>query len=185
MFLVGTVATKSPFCMVVVLKNWDLVRPPPPPSLGQNPNFGRKFVLQAPLIISSYHINLMERTAVQWTPFLTVQYQPFLNLSTGDLGNVESWPGRHLSAKTQFQIPMLDTSHRLCCVQIFYVGVLHIFKICSWSVINHVMFDIERYTRETKTFNKYGPFLGLWMLCTETPWWVWEILFVIINFWFF
>ena len=66
----------------------------------------------------------------------------FLNLSTGDLGNVESWPGRHLSAKTQFQIPMLDTSHRLCCVQIFYVGVLHIFKICSWSVINHVMFDI-------------------------------------------
>ena len=59
-FLVGTgepppycnkIPTKSPFCMVVVLvwKSWDWVRPPPP-SLGQNPNFDRKLVLKAPLI---------------------------------------------------------------------------------------------------------------------------------------
>ena len=30
-------------------KSWDWVRPPPPPSLGQNPNFDRKFVSGAPL----------------------------------------------------------------------------------------------------------------------------------------
>ena len=46
---------KSPFCMVVVLvlNSWDWVRPPPPLSLGQNPNFYRKFVLNAPLKSSS------------------------------------------------------------------------------------------------------------------------------------
>ena len=42
---------KSPFCMVVVLvsKSWDWVRQPPLPSLGQNPNFDRKFVSGASL----------------------------------------------------------------------------------------------------------------------------------------
>ena len=33
----------------VIYKSWDWFRPPPP-SLGQNPNFYRKFVLKAPLI---------------------------------------------------------------------------------------------------------------------------------------
>ena len=44
------IGTKSPFCMVVVLvlKSWDWVRPAPP-SLGENPNFDRKFLLNAPL----------------------------------------------------------------------------------------------------------------------------------------
>ena len=32
----------------VIYKSWDWFRPPPP-SLGQNPNFYRKFVLKAPL----------------------------------------------------------------------------------------------------------------------------------------
>ena len=34
---------------IVIYKSWDWFRPPPP-SLGQNPNFYRKFVLKAPLI---------------------------------------------------------------------------------------------------------------------------------------
>ena len=57
-FLVGTgepppycdkIPTKSPFCMIVVLVFKKLGLGQTPPSLGQNPNFDRKLVLEAPL----------------------------------------------------------------------------------------------------------------------------------------
>ena len=56
-FLVGTrnprhIATKSQQIKFwsISKKSWDWVRPPPP-SLGQIPNFYRKFVLQASLMV--------------------------------------------------------------------------------------------------------------------------------------
>ena len=45
----------------ILKKSWDWVRPPPP-SLGQIPNFYRKFVLKASLILTQYQINHLVTT---------------------------------------------------------------------------------------------------------------------------
>ena len=113
------IATKSPFCMVVVLglKSWDWVRPPP--SLGQNPNFDRKCFLGAPLNRSGKGI-MCDMTETETETTLEMKRSPLaanlINLCRSTYSNFTG-NNIHIFVEAQFskEIIVAKKPKNFCC----------------------------------------------------------------------
>ena len=77
------IATKSPFCMVVILvwKRWDWVRPPPPSLLGTESQLWPNFFLDAPLKVSPGECVCL----LQWGQGLHCNATPRARILSGSL----------------------------------------------------------------------------------------------------